>query len=1391
MNKYENAVEGKPYYISPDIGTNSLGYAVTDTDYRLLKAKGKDMWGVVEFSEAETAAKRRGNRTSRRGKQRAQIRNGILRYLFEDTVLAEDPNFYARMDNSFYKKEDKDPVLTSMDTLFADKDYHDEDYFKEYPTISHLKYALIKDEVAADNRYARKLYLAILHYFDKRGHFLNKSLSGESDAEDIDISESLYLLDKQCEELFDFTFSFCKENIEAIKDAFIDDSFTRSERRIKMMEILQVEKKDVTKYLILGAICGLKVNLAKMLDMDNEEKIELDFTSSTLDEKLPEILNTIGEEYEDFLACLKGVYDNGVLVKILSGETEDGSPVKWLSQARVLSYEKHKKDLSLLKACIKEYCSAEEYDYLFRSDTDASYSAYVGSVNSDKVKVRRGDNLHNSKAGDRYVNLTKRIQKDLAEHADDERVAYILKEIEKETFLPKQMTCTNAVIPHQLHERELRKILENAEKHLPFLSQVTEIGLSAKDIIISLFNDCVPYFVGPLSQAYKGNGWAVRNPGMDGVQVYPWNIEEVFDYNATSEQFIMKMVRCCSYIFDEKVLPKESMLYQSFMVLDTINDLQINNEKISCQLKQDIYHKLFEQEKKNVTWKMLVKYLTEKGLIKEDSELSGIDPKAKIGPQLTTYKKFYAIFGEDIQSRAVRSMIEDIVKWGTIFGESKKMFKKKLEEDYGDKLNVEQIDRISGFKFKKWGNLSREFLMLKGQNKRTKKTVSFIRTMWADEDNPNLMELLYSKNYTFSEELQGRAYKTVKTLYEFDYSDLDDTYYSAPVKRMIWQTIKTVREIEKTMGYPPKRIFVEVTRSNGKKGDEGRTVSREKELLKIYKGVKDGRDWETEIKEAAKSGALNKKKVYLYYKQLGCDAYTGLPIDKADLECDDKYDIDHIYPKHFVFDDSLHNNRVLVSKPENQLKGDGLVRSEVRNNPQVRKLWDKLRKMKLMSEEKYRRLIRSKPFTDEEKISFINRQIVETGQAATGVCRILKMLLPQTEIVYSKAEHVSQFRKEFGFYKSRLVNNFHHAHDAYLNIVVGNIYLTKFANDPEKFIKKEKEHYNLGRMFNHDVERNGYCAWHAPVWDKEHKEIIEENETLRTVRETLKRNTPLTTRVPFTQHGKLFDTTICSAKKAKERSYFSVKTSNPKLADVEKYGGYGSIRNAYFFVVEHEVKGKGKEKGEIVKTRTIEPLPIYKVKEVAEKGLLSYCEEIGLVNPKIIMPKLKLYSLISLNGHLFYFAGKGSETQLRMRNAYNLIIDDKWNRYIRGFERVTEDEAADDVITSEGNIALYDELTRKHTEGIYSKQLNPIGDILISGREKFVNLELNKQIYVLKQILGLSIVCGPGAANLKEIGGSPNAGVMNISKDISKYSEAHVITQSITGLIRKRINLLS
>ena len=65
------------YYLGLDVGTNSVGWAVTDKDYQLLRCRGNAMWGARLFDESQDASARRTNRTNRR--RLARRRHGHVR----------------------------------------------------------------------------------------------------------------------------------------------------------------------------------------------------------------------------------------------------------------------------------------------------------------------------------------------------------------------------------------------------------------------------------------------------------------------------------------------------------------------------------------------------------------------------------------------------------------------------------------------------------------------------------------------------------------------------------------------------------------------------------------------------------------------------------------------------------------------------------------------------------------------------------------------------------------------------------------------------------------------------------------------------------------------------------------------------------------------------------------------------------------------------------------------------------------------------------------------------------------------------------------------------------------------------------------------------------------
>ncbi|MCQ2530711.1 MAG: type II CRISPR RNA-guided endonuclease Cas9 [Lachnospiraceae bacterium] len=1350
-------MDKQKYYLGLDMGTSSVGWAVTDGQYNILRKKGKDLWGVREFEEAKTAVERRTNRVSRRRRQREVVRIGMLKDFFQEEINKVDPNFYQRLENSKYWLEDKDEEVKTPNGLFNDKNYKDKDYFKQYPTVFHLRKELIINSEPHD---VRLVYLALLNMFKHRGHFLNASLGSDDNGQSM--QEALYIMASSLEEVA----GICLPSIDPSKleEILSNRDYSRTRKKETIAELINIQKGQKKELECIQAICGLKIDAKKIFE-ELEEKVEICFSDFGFEDKIPEIIEKLGDERFSVIQALKEIYDLGTLAGIMKGS-------QYLSEARVKEYEKHAKDLQILKAVIKKYKSKEEYNKMFRESEAGSYSAYVNSFNAGK-KQRRNFGTGAPRKRETFYAYVKKQLKDLPE--TDEQVLYILDEISKETFMPKQLTASNGVIPNQVHLKEMKKILSNAETYLPFLKEKDESNLTISERIIALFSFQIPYYIGPTSENSKknnGNGWVVRKE--EGA-VLPWNYEDKIDVKATAEAFISRMVRRCTFISGEQVLPKCSLEYEAYCVLNEINNLKINDEKISVELKQKIYVDLFEKGKK-VTRNQLEKYLVGCGALTENDKLTGID--ININNSLSSYGKFLKIFGDDMKKDTYKKMAEDIIFWSTLYGDSKAFLKAQIKEHYPE-LSEENLKLVLGLKFKDWGNLSKELLELPGCEKGIGEKLSLIRALW--ETNNNFMELLYSPDFTFKEELEERQNQMKKGLSDFDLDDLNDWYFSAPVKKMIWQTIKIIKEIEYVMGHAPEKVFIEMTRSDEQKGDLGRKNSREKQLIELYKNIKDETHlWKEEIEKAGASGTIKSKKMYLYFLQMGRDMYTGQPIDLDDLFNDNLYDIDHIYPRHFVKDDNINNNLVLVNKQSNAHKSDIYpLEPRIRNSEKVRQLWKLLNEKKLLSDEKYRRLLGTKEFTEEQKADFIARQLVETGQATKGVADILKQVLPSTEIVYSKAGNVSSFRQDRDFIKNRNVNELHHAKDAYLNIVVGNVYLTKFTKSPLNYIKTEysqkNNSYHLYKMFDYDVERNGEKAWVAAKDGNP--------GTISTVRKMMSKNTPIVTRQSFVGHGSIANATLYGKNQTKDEGYIPLKISDSKMLDVKKYGGYSSVSTAYFFLVERKVKGKS--------VRTIETLPIY-MKEIVDKDpsqLEQYCvDALGFTEEfSIRVRKINIQSLVKLNGYYVHLSGKTGK-QFSLRNAVNLIVDDSWSGYIKLIEKFAESKNISNEITKEKNIEFYEYLSKKLNSTLFLLKPNNIALRVTEGRESFNKLSIEKQVFVLGQILILSSI-GTNTADLSLIGGSSSSGKMYLGKDISNKKEIVLVNQSVTGLFESRVNL--
>jgi CRISPR-associated endonuclease Csn1 len=520
---------------------------------------------------------------------------------------------------------------------------------------------------------------------------------------------------------------------------------------------------------------------------------------------------------------------------------------------------------------------------------------------------------------------------------------------------------------------------------------------------------------------------------------------------------------------------------------------------------------------------------------------------------------------------------------------------------------------------------------------------------------------------------------------------------------------------------------------------------------------------------------LRNDRLYLYYTQLGRCMYTGESIDLFTLLRDttsEIYDIDHIYPRSKMKDDSLEN-RVLVKKTANMQKGD--------NYPlpvsfmQQKALWNHLHNCKLIGDKKYNRLTSRKSLTDDDFANFIERQLVETRQSTKAFAELLKNIIPESDIVYVKANNVSEFRNNFEIVKVREINDLHHAKDAYLNIVVGNVYDVKFTRNPRNFIVNNSGKYNLRDLFKYDVKNQNCTAW------KGGKE-----GTISTVKKTVEKNNILFTRYAYENKGEISDQQIMR----KGKGQLPIKASDKRLHNIERYGGYNKASTAYFFLVEHGMKKE--------RVRTIEFVPVYLAEEIEKDSdkLLRYCEEnLNLVNPDIRIPKIKINALISYDGFLMHIKGRQNK-HLIYANAQQLYIPKEYIKYLtiiyRNSDQVKSKKisvaTAEKDFSNDMNIEIYDLLKDKLANSIYSKKMINQVKYLDKGRPTFITLTKMEQCEVIKKIIVL-FKCVSGNTDLSLIGAGKSVGTLLTNKKLDANISLKIINKSINGVFSKEVDL--
>lgn len=619
----EEYILTKEYYLGLDVGTNSVGWAVTDSQYNLCKFKKKDMWGIRLFESAKTAEDRRLKRGSRRRLERKKQRIDLLQEVFATEMNKVDSTFFIRLNESRLHLEDKSNDFKYP--LFIEKDYSDIEYYKEFPTIFHLRKHLIESEEKQD---IRLIYLALHNIIKTRGHFL---IDGDlQNAKQLRPILDNFLLSLQEEQ--NLSVSLPDNKRDEFENILKDKSIAKSEKVKKLKNLFEIsdelekeEKKSQSAVIenFCKFIVGNKGAVCKFLRVSKEE-LEIDSFSFSEGKYEDDIVKNLEEKVPEkvyLFEQMKAMYDWNILVDIL--ETEE-----YISFAKVKQYEKHKTNLRLLRDIILKYCTKDEYNRMFNDEKEAgSYTAYVGKLKKNNKKYWIGKKRNPEEF---YKSLGKLLEKIEPSEEDSELLILMIEECKNRTLLPIQRNKDNGVIPHQIHEVELKKILGHAIKHYPFLTQTDKDGYSIVQKIESIFRFRIPYYVGPLSTRHQKEGsntWIVRQTGRED-RIYPWNIGEIVDFEKSNENFITRMTNKCTYLIGEDVLPKHSLLYSKYMVLNELNNVKVRGKKLPTSLKQKVFEDLF-QNKTKVTGKNLLEYLQIQDKELQIDDLSGFDKDFK------------------------------------------------------------------------------------------------------------------------------------------------------------------------------------------------------------------------------------------------------------------------------------------------------------------------------------------------------------------------------------------------------------------------------------------------------------------------------------------------------------------------------------------------------------------------------------------------------------------------------------------------------------------------------------------------------------------------------------------------------------------------------------------
>lgn len=569
----------------------------------------------------------------------------------------------------------------------------------------------------------------------------------------------------------------------------------------------------------------------------------------------------------------------------------------------------------------------------------------------------------------------------------------------------EKVTLSN-VFTTGAYKKELEVILnKQAEFH-------KEISEDFKKDYLEIFTRKREYFVGPGNELSRTDyGKYTTKKDAKGNYI---NEDNIFE----------KLIGKCSINPDETRAAAASYSAQEFNLLNDLNNLTVNERKLSEEEKRKIID--IVKNSNSVNMEKIIKKVIGEDIYK----WTGFRVDKNDKPEFHTFKQYNLIrkaleeIGVDIQDFD-RDTLDNIACVLTINTDKETILKgfdrKNIELSDEVKKVLISVRKKNSSYFNKWHSFGLTIIN------------ELIEPLYKEPKNQ--MELLTNMGYFKPDVERYKDYNSVPV------NELLDNIYNPVVTRAVRITIKALNALIKKYGYPDE-VVIEMPRDKNsdeeKKRIDSNNKANAKELDEIVKKIK--LEYGIEISESTfykHKGLVMKLK--LWNEQGGKCLYSGKTIDVKDLINNfDMFEIDHVIPKSISFDDS-RNNKVLVYRTENQNKGNMTPFMYLST---VNRDWDYDKYKEYIKSLGYSRNKRKNLFFEEDITKmevlqgFINRNLNDTRYASKVVLNTLQSFFRakdvDTKIKVIRGSFTHMMRVNLRLDKDRDESYSHHAVDAML-----------------------------------------------------------------------------------------------------------------------------------------------------------------------------------------------------------------------------------------------------------------------------------------------------------------------------------------------------------------------